>query len=678
MSLRAKLLLLSLLTLVLPWAGCRYAQQMETALRRGQEESLLTTADVLAKVVAAEPELLYRVPELRERFDAARGDVFAPLLDAQPLIDGFADEWPEPGRAVPGLQPTLGLGVHGRSMQLYLAVHDTNLRYETPGGEDGLPNGRFDRVIVFMRDDFGREYAWSLSAQAPGPLIVRACNVGSPWNPLPQRIDAVEGVWRAAPRGYAIELQAPLALFGSQLAVFAVDANGRTPSPMPLAYLHMGSTALRQRLAPYVPTGTRVSVIDKQGWLLARAGSVTDLPQQGSYGMRATEDGFLRSIYRPLLAREAQAASAYGLPYGMWGAPVDQARGGTAAAIWFDAGAGEPSLVRAAVPLRSQGELLGAVMVEQPGERLIQLRDRALNQLLNFTLLATLLVVGISLLFAARLSQRISRLSRATASAVGPEGRIETNIPGTQARDEIGALARSFKQLLARAQEYTSYLQTLGSKLSHELRTPLTIVSSSLDNLAADAKVDGDARVYLERARQGAARLHSLLSALSEATRVEQSIEQAERVEFDLAELVRSMGHAYQHTFANHRVSVSAPETVCPFTGAPELIAQLLDKLMDNAADFTPAGGSIALGLTATTSHYELSLDNEGPLLPTGSNEQLFESLVSNRAAATDKPHLGLGLFIVRLIARFHGGRCDAMNRDDGRGVIMRVKLPRP
>ena len=53
MSLRTKLLLLSLLTLILPWAGWQYAQQMETTLRRGQEEALLTTAQVLSRVVAS-------------------------------------------------------------------------------------------------------------------------------------------------------------------------------------------------------------------------------------------------------------------------------------------------------------------------------------------------------------------------------------------------------------------------------------------------------------------------------------------------------------------------------------------------------------------------------------------------------------------------------------------------
>ena len=90
MSLRTKLLLLSLLTLILPWAGWQYAQQMETTLRRAQEDALLTTAQVLSRVVASEPELLYRVPDLRREFDPARGDLFAPLLVTRPLLDGFA------------------------------------------------------------------------------------------------------------------------------------------------------------------------------------------------------------------------------------------------------------------------------------------------------------------------------------------------------------------------------------------------------------------------------------------------------------------------------------------------------------------------------------------------------------------------------------------------------------
>ena len=122
MSLRAKLLLVSLLTLILPWAGWQYAQKMETTLRSGQESSLIRTADVLGRVVASQPELLYRFPqELRDEFDPSRGDLFAPLLTTAPLLDGFADEWPAPSRPVPGFNegdraPRLGLS--GRFLQV--------------------------------------------------------------------------------------------------------------------------------------------------------------------------------------------------------------------------------------------------------------------------------------------------------------------------------------------------------------------------------------------------------------------------------------------------------------------------------------------------------------------------------------------------------------------------------
>src|SRR5262245_5067313 len=158
MSLRFKLLLLSLLTLILPWAGWQYADRMDTTLRRGQERALITTAQVLARVVASEPELLYGVQELRENFDPARGDLFAPLLPTQPLLDGFPDEWPVPSRPVPGFDAEtrrLRLGVYRRSLHVYFEAIDSAVRYENPVTEDGAPDATADRAIILVRDEYG-------------------------------------------------------------------------------------------------------------------------------------------------------------------------------------------------------------------------------------------------------------------------------------------------------------------------------------------------------------------------------------------------------------------------------------------------------------------------------------------------------------------------------------------
>ncbi len=684
MSLRAKLLLLSLLTLVLPWAGWRYAQEMEVTLRHGQESSVLATADVLSRVVASEPELMYRARDLSTNFDPEHGDLFAPLLSTTPLIDGFADEWPTPSRYVPGFSEegtqaplTVRLGVHRRSMHFYAEVKRAHVEYEIPSQADFAQRPSSDRLIVLMRDEFGHERAWSLSAVAPGPLIVRPCDIGMPWTPSDEQVPYVTGVWRQTAEGYAVELRAPVNLFGTTLAVYALDPQHQPVASMPMAAVHTGSELLKNRLERYAPQGTRVSVVDSNGWLLARAGSISVDASAAYAGLRRDEQGFARSIYRVLFAGDEAPVRSYGLPYGMWGSPVDEARAGTRTAIWFEPAAGDPSLIRAAVPVLLQGEPLGALVLEQPGEQLALVRELALTRLLNMTLVATIFTVVIMLLFAIRFSHRIRRLSRAATTALTPEGRIEVTIPDTRARDELGALARSYAILLNRLKEYTSYLQTLGTKLSHELRTPLTIVSSSLDNLASEEQLSSPAQSYLDRARQGSARMHGILTALSEATRVEQSIDQTERVRFDLAELARKLSQAYRQTFSHHRIVDAIALETCSVIGSPDLIAQLLDKLMDNAVDFTPPGATITIGLEGDARTYRLSVHNEGPQLPPGLDDRLFESLVSGRAGAEGKPHLGLGLYIVRLIADFHGGTVRAENAADLGGVIVTLELPR-
>jgi two-component system, OmpR family, sensor histidine kinase ChvG len=137
------------------------------------------------------------------------------------------------------------------------------------------------------------------------------------------------------------------------------------------------------------------------------------------------------------------------------------------------------------------------------------------------------------------------------------------------------------------------------------------------------------------------------------------------------------MAQAYEQTFAAHRIDGLVPEERCMIDGSPDLIAQLLDKLMDNAADFTRPGAPIAIALELEPRTCRLSVRNEGPLLPPHLDDRLFESLVSSRSSANGKPHLGLGLYIVRLIADFHRGTVTARNLPDDTGVSISVELPR-
>jgi signal transduction histidine kinase len=258
---------------------------------------------------------------------------------------------------------------------------------------------------------------------------------------------------------------------------------------------------------------------------------------------------------------------------------------------------------------------------------------------------------------------------------VGSDGKIQLRMPESMSADEIGALSRGFERLLARLNEHTQYLRTLGGKLSHELRTPLTIVRSSLDNLESEGLRDEQLR-YIARAREGTARLQSILSALGAAARVEESIKQSERVNFDLRDLLGSTVAAYRDGFPDARITLELPPDACFARGAPDLIVQLLDKLIENAVDFCPPGGAISVRLARDQANYILQVGNDGPVIPQELMGHLFESMFEQRRGRDDKPHFGLGLYIVRLIAEFHGGTAVAANRQDGGGVTFTVALP--
>src|SRR5208337_4686960 len=204
----------------------------------------------------------------------------------------------------------------------------------------------------------------------------------------------------------------------------------------------------------------------------------------------------------------------------------------------------------------------------QAADQMLALRDRALTRLFNLTLFATFLSAIIMLAYATWLSLRIEGLRGAADSAVGSDGRIQLRMPESSSTDEIGALARGFERLLARLNEDTQYLRSLGGKLSHELRTPLTIVRSSLDNLESEG-IRADQAGYLTRAREGILRLQSILSALGAASRVEESIKQAERVNFDLEALVQSAVAGYRDAFPAARIELDTPANPSFMHGAP-------------------------------------------------------------------------------------------------------------
>jgi len=339
---------------------------------------------------------------------------------------------------------------------------------------------------------------------------------------------------------------------------------------------------------------------------------------------------------------------------------------------------GKAVIVSAAHPIWVGDQVRGAVIVEETTNAVLAERNRAFERLFTIVL-AALLIGSLALtIFASRLSSRIRRLRDEAEAAIDEQGRVRGDVVPSGAGDEIGDLSRSFASVLTRLAQYAGHQQNMASRLSHELRTPVAVVRSSLDNLRATPLPD-EARVYIDRAQHGLNRLTHILTRMTEATRLEQSLGRGsvgERERFDLVAVVAGCVDGYRAAYPAKSITLRVPDGEVRVDGAPELVAQMLDKLVANAIEFATGDAPVVVSVERGDDQVPISVDNEGPALPDAMSAQLFDSMVSMRSDQGGEPHLGLGLYIVRLIAEFHGGRVAARNRDDGRGVVVTVTLP--
>ncbi|MBT8107871.1 MAG: hypothetical protein KJP17_06525 [Gammaproteobacteria bacterium] len=658
MNLRRQLLLVSLLTLMLPWAGCEFIRETEIALRAGQQQMLGGTARAVASSLAQYRE------EFPVRDDAFPVDdqLYLHELAARPEVDGYFDDWLLSENTLRTMRGPDGpirfaLGTHAQAVYLFVEVTDDRVVYAT------------DKVVLASSSPPYLNEMVSFAAEAPGPIVSQKYT-GYGFAPEP----TITGWWQDIPGGYRLEARIPAGQLGTHLGIVVANTSdadkegtrsasfiGRYPGPA-----RRQIDELMRVSAAQVQPDMRLILTDADGWRIAHAGTL------GSSGER---DGsrFVRRIYDLLLEKgneatlaEPDAAGRERQPY------VTAALEGRETGAWFRSSETGRAVVAVAAPVTAGGAVIGSVVLQQGTDAILSLTNEGLSRLIYLTLVTTIVVAGVLLGYATWLSRRIRALSVAAEDALENED-LNRALPSALANDEIGDLSRSFSWVLQQLGEYNEYLRSLASKLSHELRTPLAIVTSSLENLEHEP-LDESSRSYTARAREGADRLRNILNAMSEASRVEELMKNAEPERFDLRAAVEATVAAYRDVYPQRQFSFSADAADAVATGSPELLIQLLDKLVNNAVDFSQDGDRIAIALTGLDDALHLSVTNPGPSLPERMRSQLFDSMVSVRSGK-DSKHLGLGLYVARLIAEGHGGHIDANNVDGG--VCFIVSLPR-
>ncbi|MFC0529434.1 sensor histidine kinase [Phytohabitans kaempferiae] len=313
-----------------------------------------------------------------------------------------------------------------------------------------------------------------------------------------------------------------------------------------------------------------------------------------------------------------------------------------------------------------------------------RMRDAALDGMLTTSVVALVLVTTVAVAFgwllAGRALQplhRITETAHRIAAAPAADRGLHERIALAGPRDEIKELADTFDTMLERLDRSFDGQRRFVANASHELRTPLTLSRAVLEYAAHRDQLTPEVRELTELLLDINLRHERLINGLLLLARTDN--EMIDSTPVDLADIV---AHTVSHLSPEAEeagVSVGGEPAAAPTLGDPVLLERLVQNLVENGIRHnTGAGGWVRVACrTVPEGLVEVTVTNSGPVVPRYEIPGLFEPFRRYGAERVDRDRgAGLGLSIVRSVARAHGGEVTAAPRDGG-GLLVRVTLPR-
>ena len=270
--------------------------------------------------------------------------------------------------------------------------------------------------------------------------------------------------------------------------------------------------------------------------------------------------------------------------------------------------------------------------------------------------LTALAVSPFAYLFARRLAGPI-RLFADAAERLGRDPRAEPlEVKGPA---EIRVAATAFNEMQERLRRYVEDRTAMVGAIAHDLRTPLTRLRFRIEGLPEDqrAKMSYDIDQMEEM-------ISAALTFVRDASRP------GERTQMELSSLLESLCDEMAETGAS--TEVESGEKVV-LEGDPMALRRLFSNLLENAVKF---GGAARTRVFRDASNAFVEIEDDGPGIPPADREKVFEPFYRREPSRSRQTGgIGLGLAVVRSIARGHGGDVDLVNRAGG-GLTARVQLP--
>lgn len=619
------------------------------------------------------------------------------------------------------------VGERGEYIYAFFQVTDDKVIYR---GTNSLRLDRSDHLQVHIENNNGKFRQYHISPHQPG-WVNGYLHEEQGTAVLEPRI---QGVWKETEKGYTVELRLPREMVGNKLAFAVMDVDNdksreiqyilssnrkhtqeerlirtkdgkivkeilSTQKEREPSWIISPSKIIESILQTFERPNFRVSIVDANQRVRATYGELTSSPRDETQSQNLTQlswkltSQLLAPLYRLFttpfsnsIIANPEALSTLKLD------GVQQALDGHTSLTRYTPAIGtsvsaasedktDPVEVMAAiVPLKNGDTTVGAVVVEQTTNSILTLQNKVIEDSVTMAAIA-FGVGGLALIFFAfRISSRIRTVGQNAANAITSSGQIRP-IPPMQSGDEIGDLSRTLASMLNQLKIQSEFRERMADNLEHEMRTPLAGISASLQNLAGELKnLPPETHRYVSWALEDVKRLETLMTEIRDATNLQEMLSNDQREEFALDIAIEMwLTHSWQPAFSDTKFQFQSQEHNLHFYGDPQRIHQMLDKLVENAVSFHDPDTVIELLFEKTKDGVALTVINQGPVIPEELQGQIFNSMVSKREKGSGKdarPHLGLGLYIVRTIVEAYKGKICVTSSPKHLQTAFRVELP--
>jgi two-component system sensor histidine kinase ChvG len=326
-------------------------------------------------------------------------------------------------------------------------------------------------------------------------------------------------------------------------------------------------------------------------------------------------------------------------------------------------------------PVVVGGWTVGAVVASKSTYTILQDLYVVRLRVMRIFIASLAVAILVSVFFSATIVGPLRQLRLDAHAVLDRRGSVhDVDFKGSDRRDEIGELSRALERIMRRLDTHVGLVEQFASDVVHELKNPLASIRNA-NEMLSEVRDAADRRRFVGVIEQEVARMERLLSGVREISTIDARLVRETPERIDLGALLSRIVEGFRLREGERlRFELQLADAPLYVEATEDRLIQVFENLLDNAASFSPPGGTVTVSAAAEEGNVLVRVIDQGPGIPEANLGRIFDRFFTHRADSRSG-HTGLGLAIVKAIVGAYGGSIRALNGE--RGAEFHVRLTR-